>query len=152
MRGRAPVGNGRIVQPRETGGGPLSRECPDCGVGIGMRCFDLRSWVGPPPLVGFYSRRRQSFHPGRKLAPASMASAEVAIKATTTGTVTDYGHNDRAEPPTNEQRGRAFALIDAKLTQNRKGPARQFLYKPGRTAADVIRFIERLEAMPDVVR
>lgn len=150
MRGRAPVGNGRIVQPRETGGGPLSRECPDCGVGIGMRCFDLRSWVGPPPLVGFYSRRRQSFHPGRKLAPASMTRTGRQIMGSDLGR---GGFNTgKSSLVTNEQRLRAFALIDAKLTQNRKGPARQFLYKPGRSEDEVQRFIERLEAMPDVVR
>jgi hypothetical protein len=63
-----------------------------------------------------------------------------------------YGYSDQAQPVTNDLRKRVLALIDVKLTQNRKGPARQFVHNPKRSYAEVEAYADKLETMPDAER
>lgn len=60
--------------------------------------------------------------------------------------------SDPSKPMTWDQRRRAWSLIEAKLPQNRKGPARQYVNNPTRSFLEAKQFIEKLGAMPDVER
>jgi hypothetical protein len=150
-----PFGQGSRVRSREAPGGPLSRSCPLCGAQIGWRCFRLRSWVDPidETGAGFFTERQQTVHAERKAGVLSMEAVRRKLELTGRGRINgEFGHGDEIGAATYDQRRRARVLIDAKLTQNRKGPARTFLNSPTRTAFELARYIEKLEAMPDVER
>jgi hypothetical protein len=143
---------GKPVRPRSTSGA-LARVCPVCDAQVGWRCFRLNSWVGPVPLIGFFTERQNSPHVDRRRPSDTITEVRRKLRENKAGSIpVRLGDSDQARPPTVEDRMRVRALIDAKLTQNRKGPARTYVQGPHRTQAEILAMIEKLETMPDVRR
>jgi hypothetical protein len=144
--------SGRAVQPRIAPGGALTRVCPVCGAQIGWKCFRLRSWVGPVPLIGFFTERQASTHVARRKAETDTDVRNTLRENQAGAAPVTFVDSHRHAIVTGDLRRRVLMLIDVKLTQNRKGPARQFVHNPKRTYAEVEAYADKLETMPDAER